>query len=105
MRVAWLTGPRTFELGELDDPLAGPGEVVVDVIAWGVCGSNLHDYATGPRWLANIPGANGHEVSAVVSSVGDGVDALVVGDVVVVEPSGLRACRRCPACHDGATWF
>ena len=76
--------PDKLQVGELPDPSPGPGEAVVDVRA---CGINYFDYliiqdkhhTRPPR-----PYAPGGEVAGVVSAVGEGVNAPVVGQRVVV---------------------
>ena len=82
MRLAVLTGPRRFEITEVAPPEPGRGQVVVAVKACGVCASELESW-TG-RSEPAYPLSLGHEVSGVVSDVGEGVDSLQVGDPVGV---------------------
>lgn len=76
-------GPETLALEQVADPVPGPGEVVLDIKA---CGVNFPDsliirdlYQFKPE----RPFAPGGEVSGVVSSIGQGVEALRVGDRVI----------------------
>ena len=81
---------RPLELAEVPDPVAGPGEIVVDVRASGLCHSDV-SALDDPNWAVNfrsLPIVLGHEASGVVSAVGEGVTRLSVGDRVGV-PSGL----------------
>jgi len=81
---------RPLELAEVPDPVAGPGEIVVDVRASGLCHSDV-SALDDPNWAVNFPSLPivlGHEASGVVSAVGEGVTSLGVGDRVGV-PSGL----------------
>jgi 2-desacetyl-2-hydroxyethyl bacteriochlorophyllide A dehydrogenase len=82
MRQAVLTGPRTLEIVEVERPAPGPGEVLVEVAACGVCASELETW-TG-RAEPAYPLRLGHEVSGTVASLGPGVDAFAVGDPVGV---------------------
>jgi L-iditol 2-dehydrogenase len=82
MRLAVLTGPRHFEVLEVETPDPGPGEVLVEVAACGVCASELEAW-TG-RSEPTYPLPLGHEVSGTVAELGVGVDSLAVGDPVGV---------------------
>lgn len=98
MRAARLAGPQRLELVEVALPAPGPDEVVLEVEACGVCGSNLHEWRHPELSIdpagAGAPGAVGHEIAASVD-----------GDLVVVEPNLATACGNCGACADGAAWF
>ena len=72
---------------ELPDPTAGPGEVLVAVVATGICGSDLHGY-TGENGR-RVPGqVMGHESVGRVAALGPGTEdtGLAVGDVVTFNP-------------------
>lgn len=88
---------RPVEVSEvsLDDP--GPGEVLVEMRASGVCHSDWHA-VTGHLPLP-LPLVLGHEGAGVVRTVGPGVTRLVPGDRVVL--SWLPACGQCSRCVDG----
>jgi L-iditol 2-dehydrogenase len=86
MRQAVLTGPRRLEIVEVDRPAPGPGEVLVEVVACGVCASELESW-TG-RSEPTYPLRLGHEVSGTVASLGAGVETLAVGDPVGVWVAG-----------------
>lgn len=82
MRLAVLTGPRQFEVTEVSTPEPGPGQVLIDVAACGVCASELEMF-TGEA-EPTYPLYPGHEVSGTVVRLGEGVDWLAVGDRVGV---------------------
>jgi threonine dehydrogenase-like Zn-dependent dehydrogenase len=105
MRAAWLVGTRRMEVREHQLPAPGVGQVLADVIACGVCGSNLHDWHRPHAGAMALPGAVGHEFVASIAAVGDTVEGCAVGQRIVVDPSAIRGCQACPACRDGATWF
>jgi L-iditol 2-dehydrogenase len=90
-----------IELEERAAPEPGPGEVLVDVRAVGVCGSDVHYYEHGRigDFVVEEPMVLGHESAGVVSAVGPGVTGLAVGQRVSVEP-GVPD-RSCPQCLAG----
>lgn len=84
IRAHAFGGPEVLQLDEIDDPVPGPGEVVIDVRAAGVNPADTYmrngTYVITPD-LPYIPGG---DAGGVVSAVGDGVDTLSVGDRVFV---------------------
>lgn len=77
-----------LKLIEKPDPVAVPGEVVVDIKASGLCHSDVAALED-PGWMALITAAPmimGHEMSGVISEVGEGVTGFKVGDRVGVCP-------------------
>ena len=101
MRVAVLRGAGDLALEERPAPEPGPGEVLVDVAAVGVCGSDVHYYEHGRigRFVVDRPLVLGHEPAGRISAVGPGVDPARVGQRVSVEP-GVPD-RSCPQCLAG----
>lgn len=94
--ILWQPGqPLSVESATLDAP--GPGEVLVEMRAAGVCHSDLHP-ARG-EWPIRTPVALGHEGAGVVREVGPGVTRATVGDHVVL--SWAPACGECPPCREG----
>ena len=85
---------------EIPVPEPGPGEVLVKVIACGVCHTDLH--AADGDWPAkpHLPFVPGHEITGVVAALGPGVTSLREGDPVGV--AWLHdACLRCEYCETG----
>ena len=82
MRGVVFTGGREIEMMEFPDPTPGPGEVVVEMKASGMCGSDLHQYrrsksggeAIGGLPVNPNPVIGGHEPCGVVAAIGPGVD-------------------------------
>jgi S-(hydroxymethyl)glutathione dehydrogenase/alcohol dehydrogenase len=72
----------------------GPGEVLVDIAAAGVCHSDLH--VMRREWKVPLPLVMGHEGSGVVAAIGEGVTTLKVGDHVVL--SWVPNCGKCRYC-------
>jgi threonine dehydrogenase-like Zn-dependent dehydrogenase len=80
------------------EPTPKPGEVLLKVIAVGVCGSELEGYI-GESAIRRPPLVMGHEFSADVAAVGEGVDGIRTGQRVTVNP--LLSCGVCAACLAG----
>ena len=76
-----------------------PDDVVLDVEACGICGTDLKILATPPGHPATVGVVLGHEFAGVVSRVGDDVTALRPGDRVVVAPN--VSCGQCVWCRRG----
>jgi NDMA-dependent alcohol dehydrogenase len=94
--VLWeLNAPWSVEEIELDPP--GPGEVLVKLVASGMCHSDEH-LVTGDLPFA-LPIIGGHEGAGVVQEVGPGVSWLTPGDHVVF--GFIPSCGRCPSCSTG----
>lgn len=88
---AWqFTGTgEPLQLNEVDEPHAGPGEVVVDVKASGICHSDVTTL-DDPGWMGlfqdGLPRTMGHESAGVISEVGEGMEHWSVGDRVGLAP-------------------
>ncbi len=108
MQAVVLTAPGPLargpvSLAHVDDPAPGPGQIVMEVSACGVCRSNLH--MIEGDWVpygvpAFTPIVPGHEVVGRVAEVGDGVDWPHVGDRVGVQPL-WSTCGHCAYCLTG----
>ena len=85
MKVATWRGGLRFTVDEAPDPAPGPGQVVVDVAAAGICGTDVH--ATQGLFPWTPPLIMGHEYTGVVREVGRGVSRRLVGRPVACEPS------------------
>jgi NADPH:quinone reductase-like Zn-dependent oxidoreductase len=75
-------GPEVIQYGDLPDPVAGPGEVIVDIRAATVNGADWKVLAGNYNKLETFPYILGRDFSGVVSALGDGVDEFAVGDAV-----------------------
>lgn len=89
MRAWHFVGTHNpFERVDIDEPTAGPGKVVIDVKAAGLCHSDV-GILEDEKWLSNmkeLPVVPGHETAGVISEVGEGVTDWKVGDRVAVWP-------------------
>ena len=94
--ILWERGkPMSIEEAELDPP--GPGEVLVEIKAAGVCHSDLHP--ARDEWPMRTPIVLGHEGSGIVREVGPNVTRVKPGDHIVL--CWAPACGLCPACVQG----
>jgi L-iditol 2-dehydrogenase len=104
MKRALLYEPFQFVVEEQETPEPGPGEVLVNVAACGICGTDINAFiGNDPSgWNIVYPFQMGHELSGVIAAVGEGVpdkEGLRAGDRVV--PDGRLPCRRCHYCRQG----
>ncbi len=84
---------------EVPRPAPGPGEVLVEVAACGLCGTDLH-YLLGEAATAKPPPIIlGHEVSGIVRELGAGATGVPVGTRVLVPP--VLPCGSCRLCRSG----
>ena len=89
---------QPMRLVERAVPEPGPGEILVEVAACGVCRTDLH-VADGDI-MGPLPIVPGHEIVGRVAALGEGVDAFAVGDRVGVPWLG-RTCGQCRYCLSG----
>jgi L-iditol 2-dehydrogenase len=99
MKFGHLAGPGRVELTERPTPTAGPGEVVVELAACGVCGTDLEKL----RGNYQTAGLIGHEPVGRVAQLGTGVTGLAVGDRVFVHHH--VPCYACDVCARGDYTF
>ena len=102
MKAMVLTGIRAMELRDVPDPkLESDTDVLLRLAVVGVCGSDVHYYATGRigSQVVEYPFTVGHECSAVVERVGSAVTRVKPGDRVAVEPA--MPCGQCDQCRVG----
>lgn len=99
MRAIEIESPGVTKLVEKPDPAPGPGEVLLDIGAAGICGTDLRvlegDYAH-----VSYPLVPGHEFAGRVSAVGKGVTRVREGDLAAADPN--VSCLHCEWCERGA---
>jgi L-iditol 2-dehydrogenase len=101
MRVSVLRGVGDLVLEERPVPEPGPREVLIQVTAVGVCGSDVHYYQHGRigPYVVKDPLVLGHEPAGVVVALGPGATRHVVGQRVSLEPG--VPCFQCQQCLSG----
>ncbi|MGI8665677.1 MAG: zinc-dependent alcohol dehydrogenase family protein [Jatrophihabitans sp.] len=97
MKAAVITGIGQSEVTEVPDPTPGPRDVVVDVAACGICGTDLH--ILQGEFAPTLPIVPGHEFAGEIVAVGREVTELRIGDRVAVDPS--LYCFECYYCRRG----
>ncbi len=106
MQGAVFTGDRNIELQDFPDPTPGPGEVVLEIKASGMCGSDLKFYRAAPGAMqkalglgdVSTPTIAGHEPCGIVAAVGEGVSerqARIGQRVMDHHYAGCGVCSHC----------
>lgn len=98
MRAVVFESEGKLSVQERPEPVPGPKDVVVEVAAVGICGTDTHVF-DGEFEGTAFPLVPGHEASGTVVAVGDKVTDLTVGDHVAVNPS--TTCGECEFCLTG----
>jgi threonine dehydrogenase-like Zn-dependent dehydrogenase len=114
MKGVVFLGDRKLEFQEFPDPAPGPREVVLEIKASGMCGSDLHQYRASPENRRSpVPVVAGHEPCGIVVAVGSGVsekEAHIGQRVMDHHYEGCGVCKHCRGgwgqmCLEGTTVF
>jgi 2-desacetyl-2-hydroxyethyl bacteriochlorophyllide A dehydrogenase len=97
VKAVVITAPGQLEVTDVPVPKPGRREVLVDVAACGLCGTDLH--ILQGEFAPTLPVVPGHEFAGVVVELGADVTELAVGDRVAVDPS--LYCFECRMCRLG----
>jgi len=91
MKAVVVHGANDLRIDDRPEPVAGPGEVIIDVEWGGICGSDLSYWRHGASGTAALksPLVLGHEVAGRIARLGAGVRNLDVGQPVTVHPAEL----------------
>jgi (R,R)-butanediol dehydrogenase/meso-butanediol dehydrogenase/diacetyl reductase len=111
MRAAVFHGRGDVRIDDVPVPRTGPGDLLVRIAAVGICGTDAHEYSTGPHMFPITeahpvsghvgPMIPGHELAGVVEAVGEDVTEFGEGDLVV-SGAGI-SCGECHWCVQGRT--
>ncbi|RXZ84811.1 NAD(P)-dependent alcohol dehydrogenase [Paenibacillaceae bacterium] len=101
MKAAVMNKTREITIEERPVPEIGGNEVLVKIMAVGICGSDIHYYEHGRigRYVVEKPIILGHECAGEVVAVGAGVTRIQPGTRVAIEPG--VPCGFCDKCKDG----
>ena len=104
MKSAVFYGKHDLRVEEHEMPAVGPKDVLIQVKACGVCGTDVHIYE-GDKGAAEVtpPTILGHEFSGIVKEVGAEVTACRIGDRVCVDPNCY--CGACEPCRNGVAHY
>lgn len=98
MKQAVMTAPGEIEIHEIEMPEPGENEVLLEIQRIGVCGSDVHVFH-GKHPYTSYPVVQGHEYSATLVAVGEGVEGLSPGMKVTSMPQIV--CGKCAPCLRG----
>jgi L-iditol 2-dehydrogenase len=98
MKQAVMTAPGEIKIREIEVPEPGKDEVLLRIQRIGVCGSDVHVFH-GLHPYTSYPVVQGHEFSATLAAVGDGVEGLTPGMKVTSMPQIV--CGKCAPCLRG----
>jgi 2-desacetyl-2-hydroxyethyl bacteriochlorophyllide A dehydrogenase len=97
VRAAVITAPGVVEVTDVDDPTPLAREVIVEVAACGICGTDLH--ILQGEFAPSLPIIPGHEFAGTIVAVGSEVTEFAVGTRVAADPS--LYCFECYYCRLG----
>lgn len=110
MRAAVYHGRRDVRIENVPEPSVGQGQVKLRIGFNGICGTDVHEYFTGPHLIPNetphprtgaqLPLVIGHEFAGEVVDIADDVEGFVVGDRIAAEP--IHHCGQCRFCGRGS---
>jgi L-iditol 2-dehydrogenase len=98
MLQAVMTEPRKIEFRQVEKPEINENEILMQTKRIGVCGSDIHVFH-GLHPYTSYPVVQGHEVSGIVSAVGDKVTGFSVGEKITFTPQ--VTCGECYPCRHG----
>ena len=98
--VHYALEPLAVELRQTHVPAIDTDEVLLQVGAVGVCGSDVHQYHNSQSWPVRVPVVLGHEFCGTVAKLGARVKGFREGDRVVSE-TAARICGHCLLCRSG----
>ncbi|MDQ6877309.1 MAG: zinc-dependent alcohol dehydrogenase family protein [Candidatus Dormibacteraeota bacterium] len=98
MKAVVIEEPHHVGVQQIDDPTPGPGDIVVEVEACGICGTDIH-VLEGDFEPTRYPIVPGHEFCGNVVAMGSDVHNVRIGDFVAVDPSLF--CGKCYFCQLG----
>lgn len=104
MKAAVFKGKHNIKTEEIAVPEPKSGEVLIKVMACGICGTDIHIYEGDEGAAPTPPGTVlGHEFSGIVEKTGADVDDIKIGDRVCVDPNKL--CGNCFFCRNATGHF
>lgn len=111
MKALLMYGPGDFRIEDVPVPAIGPGEILIRVMAAGICAGDVKTLHGGIRiWgtsekdrYIEAPVIGGHEFYGEVVAIGDGVSNAAIGDHMISEQ--IVPCNACRFCLSGHYWM
>lgn len=91
---------KNVEVRDVPEPMMGPDQVLIEVRATGVCGSDVHMWREQQSWAVKQPLVLGHEFCGVIADVGVNVSGFKIGQRVACE-TAAQVCNSCVYCLSG----
>lgn len=91
---------KNVEVRDMPEPTMGPDQVLIEVRATGVCGSDVHMWREQQSWAVKQPLVLGHEFCGVIADVGTNVSGFKIGQRVACE-TAAQVCGSCVYCLSG----
>ena len=91
---------KNVEVRDVPEPTMGPDQVLIEVKATGVCGSDVHMWREQQSWAVKQPLVLGHEFCGVIADVGANVSGFKIGQRVACE-TAAQVCNHCVYCLSG----
>jgi len=96
MKAIVFPSEKQIKVEQVDDPICGDDDVVIQVTSCGICGTDLHIYRG--EYFSEFPLIPGHEFHGKVAEIGKNVSQYKVGDRVTVDPN--LYCGKCSRCRN-----
>lgn len=104
MKAGVFFGKNDLKVMEIEKPTPKSGEVLIKVMACGICGTDVHIFCGDSGCFPTPSGTVlGHEFSGIIEAVGENVKGVKPGDRVCVDPNQL--CNECFYCKSGIGHF
>jgi L-iditol 2-dehydrogenase len=98
--VKFAREDRSVEVRDVAEPTIGPDQVLLEMKAASVCGSDVHMWREHQSWTIKLPLILGHEFCGTVNQVGERVTGFALGDRVACETAS-SVCGQCTYCLSG----
>ena len=98
--VKYAREDRSVEVRDVAEPTIGPDQVLLEMKAASVCGSDVHMWREHQSWTIKLPLILGHEFCGTVTQVGERVTGFALGDRVACETAS-SVCGQCTYCLSG----
>ncbi|MDD3139458.1 MAG: alcohol dehydrogenase catalytic domain-containing protein [Lachnospiraceae bacterium] len=103
MKAVILHGPKdypnNYEVTEIDKPVCGDNEIVIQMKAAALCGTDKRIFTGGKTKGVRADSVIGHEICGIISEIGKNVEGLVLGEKVAI--ANVIPCGHCQACLSG----